>query len=91
MPTFAVTTVYNRAHDAARLAARPAHREWLAGLKESGQLVNAGPFAHDKGALLLFVAADADALSTLLDADPYPKGSVEYNVLGEWKHLFPFA
>jgi len=33
-----------------RLAARPAHREWLAALKADGRLGQAGPFADGRGA-----------------------------------------
>ena len=54
-----------------RLAARPAHRERLKVLHAAGQLVMAGPFADDSGALLVFDVADAAELGALIDADPY--------------------
>ena len=53
-----------------RLATRPAHRETLARLHADGELVAAGPWADDAGALLVF-AVDRGRLEELLDADPY--------------------
>ncbi|MEN3609337.1 YciI family protein [Plantactinospora sp. ZYX-F-223] len=55
---------------AARLAARPAHRELLARLHADGALLAAGPWADDSGALLLFDADEA-AVRRALDVDPY--------------------
>jgi uncharacterized protein len=57
-----------------RLAARPAHREWLAALKADGRLVQAGPFA--------------DGRSALLAADPYPKDSYAVASRRPWTPLF---
>jgi uncharacterized protein YciI len=54
-----------------RLAARPAHRERLQRLHADGQVVLAGPFADDSGALLIFDVADDSELDALLAADPY--------------------
>lgn len=54
-----------------RLAARPAHRERLQALHETGRLVMAGPLADDSGALLVFDVADADALAEIVDEDSY--------------------
>jgi uncharacterized protein len=58
--------------DKARIAQfRPEHRQYLARLKERGQLVVAGPFTDDSGALIVYEAdsrADAEAL---LRADPF--------------------
>ncbi|MDW5324752.1 YciI family protein [Plantactinospora sp. KLBMP9567] len=55
---------------AARLAARPAHRELLARLHADGALLAAGPWADDSGALLLF-DADESTVRRALDVDPY--------------------
>jgi uncharacterized protein YciI len=55
----------------ARLAARPAHRQLLARLREEGRLRIAGPFADDSGALLIFDVPDAQDLERSLDEDPY--------------------
>jgi uncharacterized protein len=54
-----------------RLAARPAHRERLQQLRDAGQVVLAGPWADDSGALLVFDVASHGALDRLLDDDPY--------------------
>jgi uncharacterized protein len=54
-----------------RLAARPAHRERLQQLREAGQVILAGPWADDSGALLVFDVASRGALDRLLDDDPY--------------------
>ena len=54
-----------------RLAARPAHRDRLQRLRDNGQVVLAGPWADDSGALLVFDVPSRDALDRLLDDDPY--------------------
>jgi len=57
-----------------RLAARPAHREWLASLKADGRLVQAGPFADGRAAMLDVDVDDDVALDDLLAADPLSEG-----------------
>jgi uncharacterized protein YciI len=57
--------------DSARLALRPAHRERLAGLAADGQLLAAGPWSDDSGALLVFAVGGREALDAILAADPY--------------------
>lgn len=91
MATFIVKTTYITERNEDRLAARPAHREWLGELHAKGTVINAGPLADESGAVLLFSAADEAELAEVLASDPYPKDSLEYQVLGEWKHLYPFA
>jgi uncharacterized protein len=56
--------------DPRRLAARAAHRQRLAALHEAGQLVMAGPWQDDTGALLVF-RTDRTGMDTILAADPY--------------------
>ncbi|MFF8002970.1 YciI family protein [Streptomyces sp. NPDC007917] len=53
-----------------RLAARPAHCERLTTLREAGELVAAGPWADDTGALLVF-DVDRVRLDRILAADPH--------------------
>ncbi|WP_108492343.1 YciI family protein [Promicromonospora sp. AC04] len=53
-----------------RLAARPAHRSFLAALHEEGRLIAAGPWADDSGALLVFDVERAE-LGRILETDPY--------------------
>jgi uncharacterized protein YciI len=57
--------------DPARLELRPAHRERLTARASQGQLLAAGPWADDTGALLVFLAGSRDELEAILTADPY--------------------
>jgi uncharacterized protein YciI len=67
---YAIELVFDVAQQDERLAARPAHREYLAGLHAGGRLVLAGPWDDDTGALLVF-DTDEDGMKEILDADPY--------------------
>ncbi|MDO5286243.1 MAG: YciI family protein [Actinomycetia bacterium] len=87
---FVVTTEYVPAENERRLAARPAHREWLTGLKQRGVLVNGGPFADGAGAQLVFDVADAAELEQVLAGDPYPTGSTRVVSTRAWEALFSF-
>ncbi|TGO04568.1 YciI family protein [Serinibacter arcticus] len=70
MSVFAVEYTYDdRAQE--RDAVRPAHREFLRGLLEAGDLLASGPLADGSGALLVVVADDDDAAADLLAADPF--------------------
>ena len=91
MAIFVVQSKYHEEHDSERLAARPAHRDWLARLHKEGIIVNAGPLADESGAILMFDVSSAQELTKYLTDDPYPTASLSYMVLGEWKTLFPFA
>ncbi|MEU0029993.1 YciI family protein [Streptomyces sp. NPDC006335] len=68
-----------------RLAARPAHREALARLHAEGKLFAAGPWADDRGALLVF-AVERAGLEEILGADPYYRSTpgVEVRAIREW-------
>lgn len=71
MTYFAVHYTY--AGDAERVAEhRPAHRDYLRSLTDSG-LVAAGahPDAEPPGALLIVRAESADQVTALLDGDPF--------------------
>ena len=67
MPFFIASYEYTDDVDA-RMAIRPQHREFLAGL--SPTLVASGPTDAD-GAILIFDADSAAAVETLLDPDPF--------------------
>lgn len=56
--------------DPRRLAARAAHRRRLAALHDAGQLIMAGPWEDDSGALLVF-RADRAGMDVIMSADPY--------------------
>ncbi|MBO2448889.1 hypothetical protein J4573_17425 [Actinomadura barringtoniae] len=53
-----------------RLAARPAHRQYLSQLHDQGRLVMAGPWSDDSGALLLF-DTDERGMREIIQSDPY--------------------
>jgi uncharacterized protein YciI len=77
-------------NDARRLEVRPAHREYLRRLLDEGRLVTAGPFADDKGALLVYEVADEGELRDILAADPYTAADVyDIEQLREWSPILP--
>ena len=56
--------------------ARPAHREYLTGLRDRGKLVISGPFANDVGGLLVYEAETPDQVEQLIRDDPFAKQGV---------------
>jgi len=56
--------------------ARPAHRQYLTGLRDAGKLVISGPFADDSGGLLVYEAESAEAAERLVREDPFAKQGV---------------
>ncbi len=88
MPYFLASYDYTEDLDG-RLAARPAHREYLAGLGDA--LVASGP-TFENGALLLFEVDSAADVESILDKDPFTTGGyvagrriVAWDiVLGRW-------
>ncbi|WP_033436477.1 YciI family protein [Saccharothrix sp. NRRL B-16314] len=87
MARFAVELVYGDDEDA-RLAVRPAHRDYLATLVERGALLVSGPYADQTGALLVYEAADEDELREILAADPYTSaGVIAETRVHEWQTL----
>ena len=83
--------------DKAKIAeVRPVHRQYLASLKEKGQLAASGPFTDDSGALIIYEAATKDEAETFLKADPFNQAGifVKY-VIRPWntvianRELFP--
>ena len=72
------------------------HRQYLAGLRERGQLAASGPFADDSGALIIYEAASPEEAEKLLQGDPFCQNGifVKY-VLRPWnpvlanRELFP--
>lgn len=71
MTVFAVEYVYAADSAAALDEHRPAHRAWLAGLAEDGQLLASGPYGDGAGALLIFKVQDETELNHLLKQDPF--------------------
>lgn len=73
-----------------RLEVRPAHREYLAELFAAGKLHEAGPFADQSGALLIYSVADEAELREILARDPYTTADVyEIVTLQEWERAIP--
>jgi uncharacterized protein YciI len=73
-----------------RLRVHPAHRAYLAELLASHQLVTAGPWADDTGAMLIYEAASEAEIRALLAADPYTVADVYDEIsLREWRPILP--
>jgi uncharacterized protein YciI len=77
-------------------AVRPAHRQYLRQLRESGRLAATGPFTDGSGALIIYEAADAAEAEQLLKADPFSAAGIFVSyVLRPWnpvianRELFP--
>ena len=50
---------------------RPVHRQYLASLKQAGQLAASGPFTDDSGALIIYEADTREAAEALVEGDPF--------------------
>jgi uncharacterized protein YciI len=77
-------------------AVRPVHRQYLAGLKERGQLAASGPFTDDSGALIVYEAATKEEAEAILEGDPFHQNGIFLSwVLRPWnpvianRDLFP--
>jgi len=77
-------------------ALRPVHRQYLAGLRERGQLVAAGPFTDDSGALIVYEAPTKEEAEALLKGDPFHAGGIflrwqlrPWNVVIANREMFP--
>ena len=75
---------------------RPTHRQYLALLRERGQLVASGPFTDDSGALIVYEAASTQEAEKLLQGDPFHQNGIFLKyVLRPWnpvianRELFP--
>lgn len=83
--------------DKAKIAeVRPVHRQYLASLKEKGQIAATGPFTDDSGALIVYEAASKEEAEKLLQGDPFNQAGVFVKyVLRPWnpvmanRELFP--
>ncbi|NGO11699.1 hypothetical protein G5C60_29915 [Streptomyces sp. HC44] len=70
-----------------RLTARPTHRQHLVRLHAEGQLIAAGPWADDSGAVLIF-DVNRPELDTIMAADPYYNtAGVRVLTIREWTPL----
>ena len=90
MAVFVLELAFDQDEEA-RLAVRPAHREYLKELFDRGSLVMSGPLADDSGALLVYEAPDAGAAEAIIAADPYTdSGGVRRVSLREWTPIFGY-
>ncbi|TDN57917.1 YciI family protein [Paraburkholderia sp. BL10I2N1] len=65
---------------------RPAHRSYARTIKANGELIMAGPFADDSGALFIYRAQSKDEAMALVLEDPYHAAGVfETFALSEWR------
>lgn len=77
---------------------RPTHRAYLNSLRDGGQLVAAGPFTDDSGALIIYEAASDAEARKLIESDPFNQHGIFVRyVLRPWnpvlgnRELFPFT
>lgn len=92
MNVFAVTYHYC-VSEAELNEVRPLHRGWLGELLEQGVLLASGPMLDSPNALLIFRAGSAEALSALLDNDPFDiAGFIDSRTIERWNPVFgPFS
>lgn len=63
--------------DTAKVAElRPVHRQYLASLRDRGQLAVSGPFSDDSGALIVYEAASREEAEKLLQSDPFHQNGI---------------
>ena len=92
MQVFAVTYIYAATPEQLN-EIRPIHREWLASLLETGQLLASGPMIDNPEALLIFNSESATELASLLDNDPFDiAGFIGSRSIQQWNPVFgPFS
>jgi uncharacterized protein YciI len=92
MPVFAVTYIYAGTPEQLN-EIRPIHRQWLASLLETGQLLASGPMIDNPEALLIFTSELATELASLLDNDPFDiAGFIGSRSIQQWNPVFgPFS
>ncbi len=67
----------------------PAHRQYLAELKERGSLLSAGRFKDQTGALIIYEAGSEDELRALIAADPFSQAGIFSEIsIKEWNQLY---
>jgi uncharacterized protein YciI len=92
MSIFAVSYKYSApAHQLNEI--RPLHREWLAELLQTGDLLASGPMVDNPEALLIFTSESAIALGALLDNDPFDiAGFIGSRSIQQWNPVLgPFS
>ncbi|MEY4451661.1 MAG: hypothetical protein RLZZ380_782 [Actinomycetota bacterium] len=88
MPNFAVTYQYVEDQNLVN-EIRPIHREWLTAQLAAGSLLASGPMVNRPAALLIWNAESIDALSELLEHDPFAiAGAIDERTIEEWNTVF---
>ena len=92
MPVFTVTYIYTATPEQLD-EIRPIHRQFIAGLLDSGQLLASGPMVDNPEALLIFRSESAAELAMLLDNDPFDiAGFIGSRSIQQWNPVFgPFS
>jgi uncharacterized protein len=68
---------------------RPSHRAYITTLLDKNQLVVAGPFTDDSGALIVYEADTVEAVEAMIKADPFfACGVFKSWVIKPWKTIF---
>ncbi|MFD1050501.1 YciI family protein [Kibdelosporangium lantanae] len=91
MAWFTVDTTYVEDRDKL-MEVRPKHRDYLRELVGRGEVLVAGPWAHDRGGFVIYQVDDRAHLDRLLADDPYTTQGVAANrvveelniTLGAW-------
>jgi uncharacterized protein YciI len=87
MSTYAVQYFY-AAPEEQLATIRPEHRAFLGQLGTDGVLLVSGPMVDYPGALLIFQADSPEALSALLDQDPFDiAGFIGERTINEWNPI----
>jgi uncharacterized protein YciI len=55
---------------------RPAHRAYLAQLRDAGKLALSGPFGDHRGGMTIFEAESEDEVDQILKQDPYTAAGI---------------
>ncbi|MEV7597187.1 YciI family protein [Kitasatospora sp. NPDC089797] len=77
--------------DKRHLPVRPAHRDYLTDLQNTGRLVLSGPLGDDTGGLLVLRADSETEVRQLLEADPYHRAEALDEVrIRQWTPLFGY-
>ena len=88
MPNYAVTYQYVEDQNLVN-EIRPIHREWLTAQLAAGSLLASGPMVNRPAALLIWNAESIDALSELLEHDPFSiAGAIDERTIEEWNTVF---
>lgn len=72
---YAAIIKFSEDSDTTAPAVRPAHRQYLAELRDSGKLALSGPFAGG-GALIVYEAEKPEDVEALITSDPFAKSGV---------------